>query len=179
MPVAKTKENIMKKTLIAALLALAPAVAAAADFSLARAAAADIKGAAAPVSAPALVTLDASNKGEDNTQGYLSFVNWGLYQPTKSAAIVVYGPVARNLYETMNRAKFRAAPANLASMHPREVTRQNCEARVGRHMVCLRIPKMTSDALVLTNGRPTYTADSYQCDIYVSDSGTMEFSTAQ
>lgn len=35
---------------------------------------------------------------------------------------------------------------------------------------------LRADALVLTNGKTTYTDDSYQCDIHVLNSRTMEFS---
>jgi len=171
----------MKTTIFLAILAAAITNVSAADF----AALPDFRSferqavAVAP-SAPALVSLDAANKADDNTKGYLTFINWGLYQPTKMAAIVIYGPVARNLYDTMSRAKYRPAPANLASMHPREVSRNICEARLGKFIVCLKIPKMMADgsALVLTNGKPTYTDDSYQCDVNIIDSQTMEFGQA-
>lgn len=127
---------------------------------------------------PALVSKDAVNKADDNTKGYLTFINWGLHMQTKSAAIVIYGPVARNLYDTMTKARYRPAPANFASYTPAQVSRNICEARIAKTMTCLKIPKMLSDgsALVLTNGKPTYTDDSYQCDINISDSQTMEFS---
>ena len=127
---------------------------------------------------PMLVSKDAVNKADENTKGYLTFINWGLYQPTKAAAIVIYGPVARNLYDTMTKARYRPAPANMASLPPSQISRGICEARIAKTIICLKIPKFAQDgnSLVLTNGKPTYTDDSYQCDINISDSQTMEFS---
>jgi hypothetical protein len=167
----------MKKILFLIVLAAAiPAAAAEYPAALSLKAAAPAAVPAVAVTAPALVRGEAANKAEDNTRGYLAFTNWGLYADTRQAAIVIYGPVARNLYDTMTGARYRPAPYNLASLHPREVSREICEARVGVHLTCLKIPKMTADALVLTNGRPTYTDDSYQCDIHITNSKTMEFS---
>lgn len=168
----------MKIALIAAMFATLSTQVFAADFSdLSNPKFSSIQ-VAAPQS-PALVSLDAANKAEDNTVGYIKFINWGLYDNyTKSGAIVIYGAVAKTMYDTMTKAKYRPAPANFASYTPAQVSRDICEARVAKSITCLKIPKFSADGktLVLTNGKPTYTADSYQCDIHISDAQTMEFS---
>ena len=172
----------MKKIMIAVVLSGMCGVGYAADFSaLQNYKSADTKISSPAVPQPTLVAKVAGNKDISDYQGKIQFIDWGVAFEDESmvnGAIVISGPVAQILYKTMTGARYRAAPANLASMTPAQVTRDICEARISNQMICLKMPVITPDgaALVLAGGKPVYNASSYQCDINILDVKTMEFS---
>ena len=172
----------MKISIFAVILAAVSVQANASSFSVLQAnSPSDIQLTAPSVSAPRdLVTKSAgSTKAENpNYLGNIIFIDWSVHSSSfESGAIVIQGLAAKTLYNTMTRARYRPEPANMGSMHMRDISRDICEARISRNMICLKIPVSTADgALLLSSGRPTYNNDSYQCDINIPNVKTMDFS---
>lgn len=172
----------MKKIMIAVILSGMCGAVYAADFSVLQDyKSSDTKISAPSVPQPTLVNKVAGNKATSDYQGKIQFIDWGVSfedDTMTTGAIVISGPVAQTLYNTMSGARYRAAPANLASMTPAQVSRDICEARIGTQMICLKLPLISPDgaSLVLSGGKPVYNASSYQCDIKIADVKTMEFS---
>ncbi len=105
-----------------------------------------------------------ASDGPHSAGGTISYASWGS-DMGDTGALVISGKAAELLWGDMTQARLVPAAADLESRHPSMISREDCESRVGKNIVCRRIPKMNADSVVRQNGKVVY---SIQCDINIA-----------
>jgi hypothetical protein len=116
----------------------------------------------------------------ESGEGQVSYIKWNLpdfpdsdQSSDVSGAVILSGEAAELMYKHMTNARFDPGAPDLESRHPSRIGRSDCPSKVGTHVICRKIPRMTSDSLVRgADGKVIYDA---QCDINVSDVTRGEF----
>jgi len=93
--------------------------------------------------------------------------------PTDQGIMLISGKEAAIIYSILTEVKVIAAISNLESMHPKDISIYQCERRIGRDVICAKIPhaeNSPSETLMDQSGKLAYNT---RCVMVDADSARL------
>jgi hypothetical protein len=119
------------------------------------------------------VLLSTGSAYAGSSYGEVQYAPWpGDFAP--AGILVINGKAATTMFNDMKSAQKDPAAPDLEQRLPDDVSLTDCEGRIGRDVICRKVPRFAKDGTALekdANGRVKYL---HQCYINILDVTTGE-----
>ena len=92
------------------------------------------------------------------------------FEPTDTTGVLVINDeAAERMFKDMSKAEVDPEEADMKERKPRDVSLDDCEGRIGRHVICRKVPNFINDGEDLEFDKEGNLVYRHQCFIHFDD----------